>query len=677
MKRRGSPDYLEILKMAGPTVSVIIAAYNAMPYVTRSVTSVAEQTIGRDALEIIAVNDGSTDGTAKELERLADEFPGLLQVVHQENSGGPSAPRNAGLDLARGKFVFFLDADDHLGPEALERMVTMAEENGTDIVLGKMVGVGGRGLPMSMFRSNQPKTDVFSSRVYWALNPLKLFRRELLERHALRFPTGMPVGEDQPFTALAYLHASGISVIADYDCLFCTLRDDGGNITVRTKGSEPRLRFLAAMVDLILENVPPGPGRDHLAHRHLTVDVPHVLDSHLVHEPRPQQLKSLAEIAEIIAPLWHEGMNDRLSAMARVRLHLVRHGMLDEILELVRFEKELADSKAATPVLLDGGRAYARYPFLRDPARAVPDACYDVTGQLGIRHHVSRAELRGTALHLAGHAYLHRVETRDVTTGLVLRERDSGTEFRLPVTHTATPGLGADADEGAYAYDLAGFEAVVDITTAADGKPLDDGLWDISLAVGAQGVSREVRIGSRRADDVSGKASTRVVDTSAGIRAVTLYTTNPHGNFTLDLGEKKHGVRSHLRFDGIRWATGAPTELEIAGRCTLAEYPESALAVVLDDGHGGSASFAAVRGDGTYVVRVRATELTTGEWTGELRLGEWALPLPALPKKLAPAKWRRRGLPWYAKPVPGAGNRFALQVARTNLIKAVTGKLKA
>ncbi|MFE2696814.1 hypothetical protein [Streptomyces mirabilis] len=110
-------------------------------------------------------------------------------------------------------------------------------------------------------------------------------------------------------------------------------------------------------------------------------------------------------------------------------------------------------------------------PSSATPARAVPDACYDVTGQLGVRHHVARAELQGTALHLAGHAYLHRVETQDVTTGLVLRERDSGTEFRLPVTHTATPGLGADADEGAYAYDLAGFEAVVDITTAAGQTP--------------------------------------------------------------------------------------------------------------------------------------------------------------------------------------------------------------
>jgi glycosyltransferase involved in cell wall biosynthesis len=205
--------------MAGPAVSVVIAAYNAMPYITHCITSVADQSIGRDALEILAVDDGSTDGTSEELDRLAKEYPTLLQVFHQSNSGGPSAPRNKGLDHARGTFVFFLDADDHLAPEALERMVAMAETNGTDIVLGKMVGVGGRGAPTSMFRRNQPRTDVFSSRVYWTLNPMKLFRRDLLERLDLRFPTDLKIGEDQLFVGPAYLHANGISVIADYDCL--------------------------------------------------------------------------------------------------------------------------------------------------------------------------------------------------------------------------------------------------------------------------------------------------------------------------------------------------------------------------------------------------------------------------------------------------------------------------
>ncbi|MFH8473511.1 glycosyltransferase family 2 protein [Streptomyces sp. NPDC018000] len=665
--------------MTGPTVSVIIAAYNAMPYLTRCITSVAEQSMGQETLEVIVVNDGSTDGTPQELERLTGVHPGLLRVIHQENSGGPSAPRNVGLDQARGQFVFFLDADDFLGPEALERMVALAEENGTDVVLGKMVGVGGRGAPTSMFRRNQPRTDVYSSRVYWTLNPMKLFRRELLERHRLRFPTDLKIGEDQLFVGPAYIHASGISVLADYDCLFWVERDDNGNITKRTSGSEPRLRFLPRVVDMILENVPPGPGRDHLAHRHLTVEVQQLLGGHLVWEPRETQVKTLRRLAEIIEPLWHDGLADRLSAMARLRLHLVRHQMLDEVLELTAFEKRLAKSASATPLVVEQGRAYAQYPFFRDPAAAVPDACYDVTAQVGVRHHVARAELRGTELRLAGHAYLHRVATDDVTTELVLRERGSGTEYRLPVTHTATPGLGADEDAGRYAYEKAGFEVVVDMDTAAGGAPLDDGLWDVSLAVGAQGLTREVRIGSRRAEQLSGEPDTRIVESARGDRAVTLYTTKPHGNYTLDLGEKKHRVRSHFTFGAVRWNAGSPTELLVSGRCTLSASPTATPLVAALTGDGGAtALFPVTRSPHAdlFSVHVPVRDLAPGLWSGELRLGTWSVPLPALPKDLEPAKWRRRGLPWYAKPTPGADKRFALTVAKTQLMKAVVGKLR-
>ncbi|MFE1308084.1 glycosyltransferase family 2 protein [Streptomyces sp. NPDC058755] len=676
----GLSGILEHIFMPGPTVSVIIAAYNAMPYLTRCITSVAEQTIGRDRLEVIVVNDGSTDETASELNRLDGVHPGLLRIFHQTNSGGPSAPRNAGLDRATGEFVFFLDADDYLGPEALERMVAVAEDNGTDIVLGKMVGVGGRGAPASMFKHNQPRTDVFSSRVYWTLNPMKLFRRELLERHQLRFPTDLAIGEDQLFVGAAYLHAAGISVVADYDCLYWVLREDEGNITRRLTGSEHRLRFLPRMVDLILDNVPPGPGRDHLAHRHLTVEVQQILADQLVFERRETQEKMLDQLAEAIEPLWHEGMNDRLSAMARLRLHLVRHRMLDELLDVVEFEKQIARTKTATPVLVDQGRALARYPHLRDPSCSIPDSCYDVTDQLGVRHHVTQAEMHDTALRLAGHAYVHRVETRGVSTQLVLRERDSHIEYRLPVTHTATPGLGAQEDDGLFTYDLAGFEAAIDITTAADGAPLTDGLWDISLAVGAQGMSKEVRIGSRRADDVSGKTSTRVIDTGDGPRTVTLYTTKPHGNFTLDLGEAKHAVAPHVSLDEVvRWAVDARTELEFTGRCTLTAYPEGELKVVLANDQGDTSTHLAcpaVGQDGRFIVRVPVTGLTAGLWSGHLRLGSWQWRLPQIPDTLPAAKWRRRGRPWYAKPAPTEDGNIALRIAKTDLVRALAQRLK-
>ncbi|MGJ3559469.1 glycosyltransferase family 2 protein [Streptomyces sp. INA 01156] len=126
-----------------------------MPYLTRCLESVVSQSLGLDRLEVVAVDDGSTDGTGKELDRFAQEYPDAVRVVHQENSGGPSAPRNTGLELARGRYVIFVDADDHLGTEALERMLAVADEQGSDVVLGRVVGVN-RASPKRVFTGNLP-----------------------------------------------------------------------------------------------------------------------------------------------------------------------------------------------------------------------------------------------------------------------------------------------------------------------------------------------------------------------------------------------------------------------------------------------------------------------------------------------------------------------------------------
>ena len=130
--------------MSRPDVTVVVAVYNTMPYLTRCLTSLVEQTIGLDRLEIVAVDDGSTDGSGAELDRFAAAYPGTVKVIHQPNSGGPAAPSNRALDLATGRYVFFIGADDYLGPEALERLVAAADRYGSDVVLGRMVGVNSR-----------------------------------------------------------------------------------------------------------------------------------------------------------------------------------------------------------------------------------------------------------------------------------------------------------------------------------------------------------------------------------------------------------------------------------------------------------------------------------------------------------------------------------------------------
>jgi CDP-glycerol glycerophosphotransferase len=135
------------------------------------------------------------------LDEYAARHP-RIKVFHEPNSGGPGRPRNVGLDHAGGTYVFFLDADDYLGAEALERLVGVAERNASDVVLGRMVGIGGRRVPTAAFRRNADRVDI--EQVYQTGNVLKLFRRSMIERTGLRFREGMAGGEDGAFTARAY-----------------------------------------------------------------------------------------------------------------------------------------------------------------------------------------------------------------------------------------------------------------------------------------------------------------------------------------------------------------------------------------------------------------------------------------------------------------------------------------
>jgi glycosyltransferase involved in cell wall biosynthesis len=101
-----------------PRVTVVIAAYNAESYLRETIESVLAQRL--QDIEVIVVDDGSTDGTLKILRAFSDE---RLTVLRQKNSG-VSAARNAGLAAARAAYIFFLDADDMLVQDALYRMVS-------------------------------------------------------------------------------------------------------------------------------------------------------------------------------------------------------------------------------------------------------------------------------------------------------------------------------------------------------------------------------------------------------------------------------------------------------------------------------------------------------------------------------------------------------------------------
>lgn len=111
-------------------VSVIIPVYNTEKYINECINSITAQSLPH--IEIICIDDGSTDHSLQILQKISQQ-DGRVKVLSQDNMG-QSAARNRGLELAHGKYIYFMDSDDRLKSNALEFLVNEAEKNRLDIL---------------------------------------------------------------------------------------------------------------------------------------------------------------------------------------------------------------------------------------------------------------------------------------------------------------------------------------------------------------------------------------------------------------------------------------------------------------------------------------------------------------------------------------------------------------
>ncbi|MFD7667581.1 glycosyltransferase family 2 protein [Streptomyces sp. NPDC059788] len=356
-----------------PAVSVVVPVHNTRRYLDRCLGSAFAQSLGPDAVEIIAVDDGSDDGSGGWLDEQARTHPNLT-VVHQPPSGGAGRPRNVGMDRARGRYLFFLDSDDHLGTEALERLTALADTHGSDVVYGRIVGAGGRAAPVDLHTTSARVTP-FDSPVYWTLAAYKLFRRAYVQKRELRFVEGRLLAEDLPFGIGALLGAETVSVLGDYDCYYLHGRDDDSNASRQDLDWAEHLGYIATVLARVADLVPPGPDRDTLMVRHFHGEI-------LAQFAAPylaRDAEGRRAMAKAARPLVEAYLTERVLAALpprlRLRAHCLRTGRVAELDEVVRADTE---RELGPPVAGGDGREYAAYPYFRDPGRGIPDACYEL-----------------------------------------------------------------------------------------------------------------------------------------------------------------------------------------------------------------------------------------------------------------------------------------------------------
>lgn len=184
-------------------VSVIVPVYNCGEYLEKCTASILSQT--SEELELILVDDGSTDGSGTLCDGIAKKDP-RVRVIHQANAG-VSAARNAGLDAAKGEWIGFVDADDWISPDTYA--VALDAAKGCDIVMWDAVTVWDDSrteldtiplLPEDRLLERKDWSPALLAQMAGAVWRC-LYRRELLE--GIRFPVGIKLSEDRLFNLAA------------------------------------------------------------------------------------------------------------------------------------------------------------------------------------------------------------------------------------------------------------------------------------------------------------------------------------------------------------------------------------------------------------------------------------------------------------------------------------------
>jgi glycosyltransferase involved in cell wall biosynthesis len=326
-------------------VSVIVPVYNPGEHFDPCVDSLLGQSMAPSEHELIFVDDGSTDGTGARLDALAEGHP-HVRVRHIPNSGWPGRPRNVGLEMAGGEFVYFVDNDDWLGREALERLYGAAVEGDADVVVGKVVGHR-RWVPRGIFRRNVHGLTVEEA-PFGLLTPHKLFRRAVLEQHGIRFPEGRRSLEDHPFVVMAYFRARRISILADYPCYHWVNHGRETNASLAPPDPASYFASVRTVLDLLDAETEPGELRDRLYMRWYRGKLLGRLNGRQFQRNEEAYMRRvLEEVRALVVERFPAHLDEALTLRDRLRAQLIRRGSFDGLRALADFETALrAEARA-------------------------------------------------------------------------------------------------------------------------------------------------------------------------------------------------------------------------------------------------------------------------------------------------------------------------------------------
>jgi poly(ribitol-phosphate) beta-N-acetylglucosaminyltransferase len=319
-------------------VSVVVPVFEPNEAFDDLIASLDRQTLPAGAFEVLLCDDGSGEATQQRLAAIAEARENV-RVLYLPHTGWPGTPRNHGIAAASGEYIQFVDQDDWLYDDALEKLCDFADRHSSDVVVGREVGIG-RPLPRAIFRRDIPRAVLGEDPLLELLTPHKMFRTRFLRENGIRFPDGKVRLEDHLFVMRAYFLAGTISVLASTP-VYAWVKQEGSASSARIQ-PETYFPHLEAVLDLIDAHTEPGELRDRLLRHWFRGKIlKRITGRRLLRYPEEYRTRFLDVIVPLVRRRFGPGVDTGLTLANRARATMLREDRRDDLLALAAFEAGL------------------------------------------------------------------------------------------------------------------------------------------------------------------------------------------------------------------------------------------------------------------------------------------------------------------------------------------------
>jgi glycosyltransferase involved in cell wall biosynthesis len=225
-------------KTRATKVTVVTPVYNAEKYLSKTIESVINQTIGFENIEYILVDDCSTDSSRSILLDYSSRYENIIAVFLKCNTGTPGQPRNLGMQLSTSKYLTFLDADDWFEPNGLETLYNILEQTGDDYVVGKTIQLKSDGSKIvgehESCKERRNVSPYSIPHIFQHLGPrARMVRASVIKENGIVFPE-MKFAEDKQFFMDVLIHCDKISTTKAPIYYLNRLDDNNASLTKQT-----------------------------------------------------------------------------------------------------------------------------------------------------------------------------------------------------------------------------------------------------------------------------------------------------------------------------------------------------------------------------------------------------------------------------------------------------------